>query len=449
MSLDAALSDSPVLSSEDELVAWLARAERPNGPGLVGLEHEKLLFRGSDGGPVPYEGPTGVGAVFEGLARLGWQPYREEPQLPVIAATRGQATLSLEPGGQFELSGAPQTTAQAAHQENLVHLDELGRVAGPLGLGGATLGYRPFGTLADQPWMPKRRYSVMRDSLGARGALAHHMMLMTATGQVSLDWQSEADCARKLTLAARAAPLFVALFANSPLMEGRPTGFLSWRSRVWTQVDPARTGYPPGYVDGTFSYRGYVQWAVEAPLLFLRRGGQYLTPRLRFKDLLAHGFEGQPARESDWVDHLSTLFPEVRLKRVLEFRSADACSPAMTGGLAAALRGLLYAPTALGDGLALLPARSAAEHQELHTLAAREGLAGRWQGRALGGWVGELLAIARQGLVALGDDAPSLLEPLVEVAATGQSPAVHVLAAPRDQARLMRALSLWPITASS
>jgi glutamate--cysteine ligase len=435
MSLDAEQKESPVVASADELVGWLARGER-KGPPLVGLEHEKILYRVSDGAPVPYAGPQGVGSVFEGLTRFGWQPFRDVPGGPVIALTRGRATLSLEPGGQLELSGAPHATARACADENRAHLDELRQVAGPLGLGAAALGYRPFGSLADQHWMPKRRYEVMRRSLGARGALAHDMMLMTATGQVSVDWADEAECAAMFTLASRATPLFVALYANSPLKQGQPSGYLSWRSRVWTQVDGARTGFPPHAVDGGFSYRAYVDWALDAPLLFLRRDGEYLSPALTFRQFLAHGHDGQMARESDWVDHLSTLFPEVRLKRVLEFRSADCCSEPMTAGLAAVLRGLLYDRGAREAGLKLLPARTAEKHAALHEEAARLGLAAP----GLAAQCVELLEIAASGL---NDADAALLEPLRAQARSAKSPAVAVLNAPREPARLLAASALW------
>jgi glutamate--cysteine ligase len=291
--------------------------------------------------------------------------------------------------------------------------------------------------------MPKLRYQVMKRSLGARGALAHDMMLMTATGQVSLDWADEADCASAYTLASRAAPLFVALFANSPLKDGQPTGYLSWRSRVWTQVDDARTGFVPHAVDGHFSYRAYIDWALDAPLLFLRRAGEYIEPKITFRQLLERGHEGQPARESDWVDHLSTLFPEVRLKRVLEFRSADSCSEPMTAGLTAALRGLLYDPGAREAALKLLPARTDDAQRTLHHEAARLGLAAVDRGQRLAVWGSELMDIAAQGLRRLGDGDEGLIDPLRAVAKSGQSPALAMLGLPREPVKVLGSASLW------
>jgi glutamate--cysteine ligase len=243
---------------------------------------------------------------------------------------------------------------------------------------------------------------------------------------VSLDWRDEADCARKVTAAARMTPVTVALFANSPLVEGRESGFQSFRSRVWNDVDPARCGTPAFMIDGSFSYRRYVEWAVDAPLLFLRREGKYLTPKLTFRQLLRDGFEGKPAMASDWVDHLSTLFPEVRIKRVLEVRSADGNDGPMTGALAALMRGLLYDREALGglcDALAMTPA----QHQSLHLAAQRDGLSAEAAGFSVKAMAATVLKLAAEGLSRLDPADRPLLAPLEAVLAEGRSPAVRVL----------------------
>lgn len=429
MSLDASHSEeAPTLTDPAELVRYLQGAERHDAPLLLGLEHEKLIFTVEGARAVPYEGAHGIGAVLEGFHRFGFKDYREAPSLPPIAMLRGMETVSLEPGGQVELSGAPHTSAREAHAENVRHLSELRQVLSPLGLRAVALGYRPFTPLAEMPWMPKTRYRTMRETLGTRGRLAHHMMLMTATGQVSLDWRDEADAARKVTAAVRVAPLLVALYANSPLAEGKPSGYLSWRSRVWNEVDPARCGYPPCMLDGSFSYQTYVDWVVDAPMLFLRRNGQYLNPKRTFRQLMAEGWDGKPALHSDWVDHLSTMFPEVRLKKVIEIRSADAVNGAMTGALAALMRGLLYDDGALDEVLTLLPARPPAEHLALHAAAQEKGLGAPLGAGTLADYAKDLVAIARRGLHRFDPlDAP-LLDPLAEVAARGRSPAVDVLA---------------------
>ncbi|MGQ0508132.1 MAG: glutamate--cysteine ligase [Myxococcaceae bacterium] len=428
MSLDLKQSSAPVTSVE-ELIAFFEDAERPAAGHQIGLEHEKLVYVNATGKPATYEGAHGIEALLNGLAAKGYEPFRETPNGPAIALTRKRLTVSLEPGGQFELSGTPFRTAREAHDENVRHVAEVKEVAGPLGLSLVALGYRPFVRLDDMPWMPKTRYRVMRQSLPERGALALNMMLMTATGQVSLDWSSEADCVEKVTLAARLSPLMVALYANSPLKEGKPSGYMSYRNRVWDEVDPTRTGYLKSFLDGSFSYRAYVEWALEAPLLFLRRSGEYLRPRMTFRELLNKGYDGAPALHSDWVDHLSTLFPEIRLKKVLEVRGADCVDVPLTGSLPALWRGLLYDAGARSEGASLLPKLGHEEHLELHDLARREGLAASWRGRTLGAWAKDLAAIARRGLQRLEPADASLLDPLEAVAESGHSPAERVLRA--------------------
>lgn len=428
MSLDTAQTESPPVTQVDQLVETFRASERPGAsPLLLGLEHEKLLFPQHGAGPVAYEGASGINAVLEGFRGLGFEAYREGPGLPVIAMTRGAETVSLEPGGQVELSGRPWHTAREAHAENQEHLRLLTSIARGLGLRVVTLGYRPFTELSDMPWMPKTRYRTMRQTLCTRGPLATDMMLMTATGQVSLDWRDEADCVRKTVLSARISPLLVALYANSPVRAGRPTGFVSYRSRVWNEVDPARCGYPTAMLDGSFSYRAYVDWALDAPLLFLRREGEYLAPKVTFRALLDHGWQGQPVTLSDWNDHLSTLFPEVRLKKIIEIRAADCVDAAMTGALAALMRGLLYDETALDEASRLLPKLTPAAHVELHHLAQREGLEASYGTGTLAHLAAELVEIARRGLLRLdAADAP-LLEPLRELSAGGRSLARGVL----------------------
>lgn len=427
MSLDREQKPSDPISSVQQLVAYFQAAERPVETHLVGLEHEKFIYPIGGAAPVAYEGPHGIGALLGKLVPEGYHPFVESPGAPVIALEREQETISLEPGGQFELSGSPFRTAREAHAQNQRHVDEVKRAGVAVGLYPVTLGYRPYGTVEDVPWMPKRRYQAMRDVLPRRGRFAKDMMLMTCTGQVSLDWSDEQDCARKMTVTSRVSPLVVALFANSPLVDGKPSGFQSFRSQVWTDVDRARCGYFPAMVDGTFTYQSYVDWALEAPLLFLRRQGKYLEPKLTFRQLLEKGFEGERATQSDWVDHLSTLFPEVRIKKVLEVRAADCASVAMTGGLASLFRGLLYDRAALDAALALLPKLSFAEHLAFQDVARREGLAGLHHGRPLWAWTGELLDAAKQGLMRLDPGDVPLLEPLFAQAASRRSPSETVL----------------------
>ena len=448
MSLDRAPTEDEVVTSIDALVEVFRTAERPRAEHRVGLEHEKFLYPLHDPPtPVPYEGPRGIGALFDLLAPHGYQPFRDAPGAPVIALTRASETLSLEPGGQFELSGSPFATARQGHRENLRHARELTDAAATLGLQPVTLGYRPWGTTADIPWMPKRRYQMMRKTLPSRGGMALDMMLMTCTGQVSLDWADEVDCGRKVTATARLTPLLVALYANSPLRQGASSGWMSFRSHVWSDVDPARCGYFPRMLDGTFDYRAYVDWALKAPLLFLRRGGDYTTPALTFGQLLRDGYDGRPALLSDWTDHLSTLFPEVRIKRVMEVRGADSVSLAMTGGLLALWRGLLYDGGALDAALSLVPRLSYDAHLAFHEEAQRHGLRGKLGTASLASLALEMVRIARAGLQRLDPADASLLDVLEARAASGQSPAEDVLAAAQtlhSPAALLARFALLP-----
>ncbi len=443
MSLDLKRAVAQPIASIDALVDVFRAAEKPRTEHRLGLEHEKFVYPKAVAKPVPYEGPSGIGALLEKMgATGGYSLFRETPDSPVIALQRGIETVSLEPGGQLELSGSPFFTAREAHAENLRHLAEAKAAADSLGLQLVAMGYRPFGTTGDMPWMPKTRYKVMRRTLPERGKLALNMMLMTSTGQASFDWADEADCVRKTVLVARLAPLLVALYANSPLVEGKPSGWMTFRSRVWEEVDPTRCGYLPSFFDGSFSYRAYVEWALDAPLLFLRRRGEYLHPKLTFRQFLKEGFEGQPADMGDWTDHLSTMFPEVRLKKVIEVRGADCASAELTGGLAALWRGLLYDKTALEEGERLLPKLSFTEHLAFHDTARRQGLAGKLGKQEMHRLAAEMVAIARRGLERLDPQDAPLVDPLARVAASGHSPAQAVLEAwekdPRPEALLSR-----------
>ncbi len=448
MSLDRAPTEDDAVTSVDALLDVFRSAETPRSEHRLGLEHEKFLYPVEDPPtPVPYEGPRGIGALLKLLEARGYTPFRDAPDAPAIALVEDDHTLSLEPGGQFELSGSPARTARAVHAENVAHARMLAEAAQQLGLMPVALGYRPWGTTADIPWMPKKRYQVMRQTLPARGKLALDMMLMTCTGQVSLDWASEADCARKVTATARLTPLLVALFANSPLVQGRPSGWMSYRSHVWSDVDPTRCGYFPRMLDGTFDYRAYVDWALKAPLLFLRRNGGYVTPAMTFGELLERGYEERPARRSDWIDHLSTLFPEVRIKRVMEVRAADSVSLEMTAGLPALWRGLLYDEASLDAALGLVPRLSFAEQLAFHEEAQRRGLRGKLRGTPIGALALEMLRLAGSGLQRLDPEDVPLLEPLEARARSGRSPAEDVLDAAKEEtspARLLARFRLLP-----
>ena len=445
MSLDRAPTDVRTLSRVEDLVDTFQQAQKVPAKFQVGLEHERFVYPAGSSPPVPYGGSAGIGALLGALEPAGYRPFRDKEDGLTIALMKDRLTVSLEPGGQVELSGSPFRAAHQANAESVRNAADLRAAAHSLGLVPVCFGYRPWGTTGQMPWMPKARYAAMRETLGTRGRLAKDMMLMTCTTQVSLDWADEADCARKMTLAARLAPVLLALYANSPLVDGQPVGFQSYRSRVWNEVDPARCGYFPAMVDGSFSYRAYVDWALEAPLLFLRRGGRYEQPGMTFRALLANGWGGAPALASDWTDHLSTLFPEVRIKSVLEVRSADGGSVATAGALAALWRGLLYDGQALEEAGRLLPQLSYAEHLAFHAEAQRLGLRGAVRGIPILELARGMVKVAQEGLLRLDPlDAP-LLAPLEETVQTGRSPADVLLAAYAQDPRPEKLLAVGAI----
>jgi glutamate--cysteine ligase len=392
--------------------------------------------------PVPYGGPSGIGALLRAFAsRHGYQAVEDEGR--IIAAQKAGLTVSIEPGGQVELSGRPFQDVHVVAAELDRHLRKCADLAADLSLEFLATGYRPWGTPASAPWMPKVRYRVMRPFLAARGRLAEDMMSMTASTQASFDFGSEADAAEKLRLALAAQPAVVALYANSPVVDGRPWGGKSYRVQVWEETDPARCGLLPFAFEEGFeqdAYRRYTEWALDVPMIFLRRGGRYLeTGGASFRSFLERGLEGERATLSDWEDHLSCLFPEVRLKGVVEVRAADACDAAMTKALAAFWKGLLYDRQARAAAWEEMRGLSLAERRQLARDAGRLGLAARAPGgRTLREVARALLAAASDGLCRQrccgerGDDERSWLRPLEERAESGRSPADDALDAFRS-----------------
>jgi len=440
MSLDRTTTEAPPVRGLGDLVGWFRARERPPSEWKVGLEHEKVPLLAGSLDPVPYEGPRGIGATLRAFEQYGYTPFVEEGH--VIAAQKKGLTVSIEPGGQIELSGRPFQDVHVVAAELDRHLQKCRAIAEQMGIEMLAVGYRPWGTPSTAAWMPKSRYLVMRPFLAARGARAEDMMAMTASAQVSFDFGTERDMASKLRAALAAQPAVVALFANSPVVAGRETGWKSFRTAVWEEVDPARSGllafaFEPGFEEDP--YRRYVSWALDVPMIFLRRGGQYLgTGGRTFRQFLADGLSGERATLGDWEDHLTTLFPEVRVKGVVEVRGADACDAAMTKALAALWKGVLYDAEARGEALELFGGLDAAARRALTVAAGREGLAARLSdGRALREAAVELVEIAARGLCRQrccgqeGQDERVWLAPLRERAASGRSPADDALDALR------------------
>jgi glutamate--cysteine ligase len=436
MSLDAPTSDTRPVTGPADLVAWFRGKERPPEAWKVGLEHEKVLLRAGTLAPVPYDGEAGVAAVLRGFERFGYEPFEEDGR--IIASQKRGLTVSIEPGGQLELSGRPFADVHAVAAELDRHLEKCRAIGETLGVELLAVGYRPWGVAADGPWMPKKRYAVMRPFLAARGRLAEDMMAMTASAQASFDFSGETDMAEKLRVALAIQPAVTALLANSAVVRGRPSGWKSYRVAVWAETDPARCGllefpFEPGFLDDP--YRRYVEWALDVPMIFLRREGAYLdTGGRTFRELLAGAMPAVLPTLADWEDHLTTLFPDVRVKGVVEVRGADSCGPALTKALVAFWKGILYDREARAAAFDAVKRFSIPERRAFMDAAGREGLSGRApDGRVIADVARTLIDAAATGLCRQrccgerGEDERIWLEPLRAGAAARRSPADEAL----------------------
>ena len=428
------VTDATPITSRDEMVAWIAAGEKPEAAWRLGTEHEKIPFYVESNAPVPYAGERGIRALIEGLGAIdGWEPILDDDRPIGLADARGGGAISLEPGGQFELSGAPLETVHETAQEVDRHLEVLKSVADPLGIGFLTLGMSPKWTREETPVMPKGRYAIMAAYMPKVGKLGLDMMFRTATVQTNLDFASEADMVAKLRVSLALQPIATALFANSPFTDGKPNGFLSRRSDIWRDTDADRSGTLPFVFDDGMGYEAYVDYALDVPMYFVKRGDVYhdVTGQ-SFRDLLAGrlpGLPGERATTSDWANHLSTIFPEVRLKRFLEMRGADVGPPAMIAAHSALWGGLLYDRAALGGALVLIENWTAPMRQALRDEVPRLGLSATIEGRPVRDVAHEVLALARGGLErrarrdAAGRDESVHLEPLDAIVAEGQTSA--------------------------
>ena len=413
------------IESTRELRDVFVQASKPRAAWRIGAEHEKIGLTVDNGKPLPYAGERSILTVFAELQARGWEPIVEEGH--VIALSRPPLKITLEPGGQLELSGAPLGSLDEVEQEITHHLAELHAVSDPLGISWLGLGFRPFATLAEAPWVPKGRYAIMRDYLPARGRLAPDMMKRTATVQANVDWSDEDDAGRKLRCAMSVTSLVTAIFACSPIAEGKDTGYASWRARAWLETDPDRCGLLAfAFAEGDVFSR-YVEWALDVPMFFLYRGGYRPAGGVTFRRFLADGFEGERATLLDWELHLSTLFPEARFRHYLELRGADSGPLAMVLALPALWLGLLYDDEACRAATDLTAHLGFAEREALRAAIPQLGLAAPLPGRgAVLEAARDLLVIARAGLARVAPDSLRLLTPLDEIAATGRAPADRV-----------------------
>ena len=400
------VSDETPIASRDELVAWFAAGCKPASDWRLGTEHEKFPFYINDYSPVPYEGRGGAGgirALLEGMReRTGWAPIEDKGHLIGLFDESGGGAISLEPGGQFELSGAPLDSLHQTAAELDGHLADAKAVAARQGIGFLALGMSPTWTLAETPAMPKSRYRIMTNYMPKVGSRGLDMMYRTCTVQVNLDFASEADMARKLRVSIALQPLATALFANSPFTEGRPNGRLSERSEIWRDTDNNRAGMLPFVFEDGMGFERYVDYALDVPMYFVKRGSDYRdVAGANFRDLLAGRLAALPgarATMSDWANHLSTIFPEVRLKRYLEMRGADVGNRGHIVALSAFFVGLLYDGTALDAAWDLAKGWSAAQRQQLRDDVPVRGLDAEIGGRLLRDIARDALAISRHGL---------------------------------------------------
>ena len=427
---------SPVIESYDQLVSSFARGEKPRERWRIGTEHEKFVYALADHHAPSWDEPGGIHDLLLALTEFGWTPVEEDGR--VIALTGAAGAVSLEPAGQFELSGAPLENLHLTCREAGRHLDQVKAVGDRLGLGFLGLGMWPDKTRAELPIMPKGRYDIMRRHMPRVGSLGLDMMLRTCTIQVNLDYASEADMVKKFRVGLALQPLATALFANSPFTEGKPNGMLSFRSHIWSDTDPHRTGMLPFVFEDGFGYQRYADYALDVPMYFVYRDGRYLDAAgLSFRDFLRGKLAILPGEKptlEDWTDHLSTAFPEVRLKTFLEMRGADGGPWSRICALPALWVGLLYETQALDAAWDLVKDWTLDERQALRDAVPAQALdAPLPNGGRLRDIAGEVLDIAHAGLAArnatdaAGDNETGFLDPLREIVRRGKVPAEVLL----------------------
>ena len=426
--------ESPrTIENRNELLDYMASGSRPEAEWRMGTEHEKFGFTKHDLRPLPYEGERSISAILSGLAeRFDWDPVLENG-LPIALSDKTGASITLEPGGQLELSGALLDNLHETCLEVNTHLNQVKSICEPLDIAFLGMGFLPKWSREDMQWMPKGRYHIMRNYMAKVGSLGQDMMSRTCTVQVNLDFGSEADMVQKFRVGLALQPIATALFANSPFTEGKPNGYCSYRSRIWEDTDPDRTGMLPFVFEDGMGFERYVDYMLDVPMYFVYREGRYLDASGQsFREFMAGKLPALPGEKpniKDWEDHLTTAFPEVRLKRFLEMRGADGGPWGQLCALPAFWAGLLYHAPALQAAWELTQNWSMEERLQLRHDVPRQGLKATVQGRSVQSLARELLVLAGDGLSARrrlnssGDDETGFLAPLLETAESGMSPA--------------------------
>ncbi|MCZ4259554.1 glutamate--cysteine ligase [Limimaricola sp. G21655-S1] len=427
------------IEHHSQLAEYLAKGCKPESDWRIGTEHEKFGYCRDSLKPLPYDGPRSIRAMLEGLRdRFGWSPVEEQGKL--IGLERDGANISLEPGGQFELSGAPLETIHQTCDEVNSHLAEVKSVADEIGVGFIGLGAAPEWSEAEMPMMPKGRYRLMTDYMDRVGTHGKQMMYRTCTVQVNLDFSSEADMVKKLRVALALQPVATALFANSPFFEGKPNGMKSWRSRIWRGLDDSRTGMLPFAFEEGMGFERYVEWVLDVPMYFVYRDGKYIDALGQsFRDFLRGELPALPGEKptlSDWADHLTTVFPEARVKKFIEMRGADGGPWRRLCALPAFWVGLTYDEGALDAAWDLVKGWDAETREALRVAAAEQGLQAQVGGLSMHDLARRAVEIAEAGLKARGrpgagglvPDETHFLNALRESVETGRTPADELLA---------------------
>ncbi|MBF0356167.1 MAG: glutamate--cysteine ligase [Alphaproteobacteria bacterium] len=432
-----AKQDIHLIESKTQLVAWLESGCKPRPAWRIGTEHEKFAFEQGTFRPLPYEGAKGIQALLEGLQVFGWKPVFEQGKAIALLHQAG-SSITLEPGGQVELSGAPLETLHQTCEEVHEHLRQVTEVADRLGIGLAGLGFDPKWRRDEIHWMPKGRYAIMRAYMPKVGSLGLDMMLRTCTVQANLDFSSEADMVKKFRVALALQPIATALFANSPFTEGKPNGFLSYRSHIWTDTDKARSGMLPFVFEPGMGFERYVDYLLDMPMYFVYREGRYIDASGQsFRDFMKGclpALPGEVPQMGDWADHVTTAFPEVRLKRYLEMRGADGGSWSRICALPALWTGLLYDQEALDEAWEMVKDWTIDEMATLRADVPRMGLKAPFRKGLVRDQALRMLFIAREGLIGrsrlddVGRDESGFLDPLDRIAERGITPAEILLA---------------------